>query len=204
MRTTHFLLILALALFTGSAASADSVTFKIQATVDHIHDPDHVLAQRIRLGDTFSGTYSFDTNVSDTASSPLYGFYNQSNNNLSGFELRIKTLSAQAIKTRNTDFHSINTWNDQSDFYYVENKMYSPIGDGLAITFIGLEVFDVSGQALYTDQLTHNPPSISFARDKNILVSGRAENSTADFEFRATITSITLFTDKKTIAQQEF
>ena len=99
MRKFLKLLVLALIIFTGSLASAEKVTYEIQATVDHIHDPGHALAQRIKLGDNFSGTYSFDTNVPDTAESPLYGFYNQRNNNSSGFELHIKALSASSIKT---------------------------------------------------------------------------------------------------------
>ncbi|WP_455197206.1 hypothetical protein, partial [Kaarinaea lacus] len=92
-------------------------------------------------------------------------------------------------------FHSINTWNDQSDFFYVESKMYSPLGNGLTITFIGLEVFDVTGQALSSDELSHNPPIISHARDKNLLISGRADGSSEDFELRASISSIVLAAD---------
>jgi hypothetical protein len=195
MRTTLSFIALAIVYLTGSWVYAATITYEIQAQVDHIYDPGNKLVQRIKPGDRLMGTYTFDTEVSDTASSPLYGFYNQKHNAANGFSLNIKALSSNAIRTRNTEFHSINTWNDQSDFYYVESKMYSPIGNGLTITFIGLEVFDVTGQALSSDKLTHNPPIISHARDKNLLISGRADGASEDFELRATISSIVLAED---------
>ncbi|KPJ96858.1 MAG: hypothetical protein AMJ55_01375 [Gammaproteobacteria bacterium SG8_15] len=195
MRTTLSFIALALIYSTGSWVYAATITYEIQAEVDHIYDPGNKLAQRIKPGDHLSGSYTFDTEVSDTASSPLYGFYNQKHNTANGFSLKITALSSNAIRTRNTEFHSINTWNDQSDFYYVESKMYSPLGNGLTITFIGLEIFDVTGQALSSDKLTHSPPIISHARDKNLLISGRADGSSEEFELRAIISSIVLAED---------
>lgn len=195
MKTTLSFIVLTIIYLTGSWVSAAAITYEIQAKVDYIYDPGNKLVQRIKPGDNLTGSYTFDPEISDTASSPLYGFYNQKYNTENGFSLKITALSPNAIKTRNTEFHSINTWNDQSDFFYVESKMYSPLGNGLTITFIGLEVFDVTGQALSSDKLSHNPPIISHARDKNLLISGRADGSSEDFELRATISSIVLAED---------
>ena len=195
MRTTLSFIVLTISYFTGSWVYAATITYEIQAQIDHIYDPSNKLVQRIKPGDHLTGSYTFDLEVSDSASSPLYGFYNQKHNAENGFSLRMKALSSNVIKARNTEFHSINTWNDQSDFFYVESKMYSPLGNGLTITFIGLEVFDVTGQALSSDKLSHNPPVIAYARDKNLLISGRADGSSEDFELRATISSIVLAED---------
>lgn len=195
MRTTLSFIVLTCIYLSGSWIYAAPITYEIQAQVDYIYDPGNKLVQRIKPGDNLTGTYTFDSAISDTASSPLYGFYNQKHNTENGFSLKITALSSNTIKTRNIDFHSINTWNDQSDFFYIESKMYAPLGNGLTITFIGLEIFDVTGQALSSDKLSHNPPIISHARDKNLLISGRADGSSEDFELRASISSIVLAGD---------
>ena len=201
MRTMQLLLAAVLLYFSSTAVYAERVIYEISAVVDHIYDPDNALAQRLKLGDNFSSTYTFEANIPDTAASPLYGFYNQAGNTSNGFALYIKSLSPNAITTKDVDFHSINTWNGQSDFYYVESKLYAPIGNGLAITFIGLEVFDSTGLALSSDKLSSVPPLITHARDKNMLISGRAEGASKDFELRA---SITLITEKNTMARGDF
>jgi len=183
---------------------AEQVTFRIDAVIDHIYDPNNALANRLKLGDSLSSVYTFETTVPDSASSPVYGFYNQENSAGNGFSLNIKNLSPSPITSRNVAFHSINTWNNQGDFFYAESKMRSAVGNNLTITFIGLEVFDNTGHALSNDKLTSTPPNIKYARDKNILISGRAEGASEDFEIRAAIKSITNAKDRNTVASRDF
>lgn len=203
MRTIQKLLTLVLVFFAINISYAEQVTFKIEAAIDHIYDPDNALADRLKLGDSLDSIYTFDTNTPDTARSPVYGFYNQISNKSNGFSLIIENLSANPITSRNIDFHSINTWNSHGDFYYAESKIRSPIGNGITITFIGLEVFDSTGHALPDDKLTNTPPNITFARDKNLLISGRSENTSEDFEIRAKIKSIVNEKRQKTMASQD-
>ncbi|WP_455201443.1 hypothetical protein [Kaarinaea lacus] len=204
MRTIQKLLTLVIVFLAANIAYAEQVTFQIKAVVDHIYDPDNAMADRIKLGESLTSTYTFDTTIPDTASSPIYGFYNQANNKSNGFSLIIKKLSATPITSRNIDFHSINTWNSHGDFYYAESKMRSPVGNGITITYVGLEIFDITGQAIPDDKLTNIPPNISFARDKNLLISGRSDNAGEDFEIRAKIYSIVNAGRANTIASQDF
>ena len=123
MRTIQQLLTITL-IFSGINISyAEQATFRIEAVINHIYDSNSALADRLKLGDNLSGTYTFDTTIPDTASSPVYGFYNQVNGDSSGFNLVIKNLSPSPIKSRNVAFHTINTWNSHGDFYYAESKI---------------------------------------------------------------------------------
>ncbi len=109
MKTTLSFIVLTCIYLTGSWVYAAAITYEIQAKVDYIYDPGNKLVQRIKPGDNLTGTYTFDPEISDTALSPLYGFYNQKHAAENGFTLKITALSSNAIKTRNTEFHSINT-----------------------------------------------------------------------------------------------
>ena len=204
MQKIQQLAFVALILLVNGISYAEQVTFSINAEIDHIYDPNNVLAGKLKLGDKLSSTYTFNTAIPDSAPSALYGFYNQLNNKASGFSLKIDSLSRSPISSRNIVFNSVNTWNSNGDFYYAESKMRTAAGNGITITFIGLEVFDVTGQALSDDKLTPVPPNITFARDKNLLISGTNEGAMEDFEIRAKILSIANTNDTRTVANQDF
>lgn len=204
MRTIQHFLTMILIFFGINLSYAEQVTFKIDAVIDHIYDSNNALADRLKLGEHLSGTYTFDTTIPDTETSPAYGFYNQVNSGSNGFNLEIRSLSPSLIKSHNLAFHSINTWNSHGDFYYAETKIRSPIGNGLTITFVGLEVFDSTGRALTNDKLTNAPPDITYARDKHLLISGIADGASEDFEIRATVTSIVNKKHIPTTASKDF
>ena len=204
MRKIQQLAFVALLLLANGISHAEQVTFSINAEIDHIYDPNNVLAEKLKLGDRLSSTYTFNTAIADSAPSTLYGFYNQLSNKGNGFSLNIESLSRSPISPRNVVFNSINTWNSSGDFYYAESKMRATAGNGITITFIGLEVFDVTGQALSDDKLTRVPPNITFARDKNLLISGTKAGAMEDFEIRAKIISIANFNDTRTVANQDY
>ena len=148
-------------LASGSQAQAEIITIAIEATVDLVDDFGNYLEGSITPGDIVTGTYTYDSDTSDSNPLPTAGgyWYYESPFGISlsvgGFDFRTDPCNVK---------FGIGISNDGSlddDGYVVISYNNLPLSNGVPVDHISWQLDDPSGQALSSTELPITAPVLS-------------------------------------------
>lgn len=183
MHLRRFLLQVVVVLLAGCAAQATLLTFKFDGTVSSVYDPKEVLQQTVRVDSPFSGTYSFDSTVSDTVSNPNSGSYAT----LPPFSVSLGSLS---LISSNPGYINIADNHSGADKYTVGNSGFTYGGYRIVECFI--QFVDPSMQAFSSDDLPLSPPNLSLFGSHVFSIQGNSiDSQSGSFLVQGTVTAIT-------------
>lgn len=185
--------LLFLGLFIGSAnAQAELVTYEITSTVYEVSDPSNVLQGGIAVGNTISGTYTFDISVTDEDPSPENALYNQTHTNASGFDLTANNIIIRSDKAvpghMQEMFVGDTPWSDYYGFMSWGNTVSN--NPTIIISDIFADLYDPTGAALNSTALSTTPPNVNSFEQRNLSIYGGNSDNTQYFNVYAKIDSI--------------
>jgi hypothetical protein len=137
------------------AVQAVPVTFAFSGQVTSIVDNSHVLAGDVLISDTFTGTYTYESTLSDLSSSPVVGEYRSANS------------------VMHVLVGAFNLWSGTDNSVWVENGSPGSSSDsldfgssnfdsaGLQVTGMRVILYDFSAGMLLDDSLPLAPPPMS-------------------------------------------
>ena len=157
-------LVLALGVVASTAipipSLAASRTFRIAGTITEVSDPNHVFDGSIQPSSHFTGTYTFDTAVSDSQPDPRQGRYEQTASG-TGLHLEVGNYVFQPFPAPPTMLFSIVdgpiSFSPGDAFGWV-SKCTLP---GLVFCGISWNMKNQSGAVLTSDALLVDPPHLS-------------------------------------------
>jgi len=181
----------------GAACSPDQnpVTFNVTAQVREIYDYDNVLGSTVNIGDSVTGSYTFNTNTPDMDPAPEYGrFEHVPGTGNYGFNISVANFN---LKTDpNNDMFAITMADNPSwsDYYFADQfGTQIPFINGSFVESMGLNIEDPSGSLITNVSLTGNPPSLNTTGMKELFISGMRNEATytAYYTIVADLISIT-------------
>ena len=157
-------------------ASANIVTFNVKATVRDIYDYNNVLGNTVKVGDTISGSYTFNTSTPDIDSAPEYGRYEHfPGSGTYGFNIEIANTSLKTNTTSDTFNVMIadNAGSVGGDIYALDNYgSQQPFVNNSVVNILGIYIDDPSGNAVTGVNLSNQPPALTGTGNKDFIISG--------------------------------
>lgn len=177
----NFLFVWAMTLLLAPTAKADPITFNFEGIISsHDSDPLGCLAD----GNTFSGSYTFESLTVDQDASPNRGEYPQS-----GANTMTLTFNASCDFTFNFDVIVEN--NLPADAYRLNNNQ--SIFSGAFEIAVNIDLVDQAGLVFNNDNLPLSPPDLSAFADaldtNEIIIEGASGEDS--FEFNGELISLT-------------
>ncbi len=169
--------------------------FLLNATVREIWDDGNVITNNINIGDTISGSYTFNTSTPDIDSSPNIGFFeHQPGSGDYGFDLSINSLN---IKTDpNSNQFNIFMFDGVTDADIYSADTYGaqiPFINGSLIDSISVHINDPSRNTITSATLTNTPPILSGSEQiREVYISGMGNTAMGSsyFSIIATLNTI--------------
>lgn len=199
-RKTKLFLILVTSLFCYGIAEAVPVTIKITGTITSIRDlEDYPYDEIINIGDTFTGTYSYNSATLDSCTSSNYGCY--SYDSPYGFNVSLGGLEFKTVDSHDDQF-KIAICNDYSyDRYTVESSQNTPLSTGIAVNRIAWDIYDDTHSALSSDSLTTEAPIINAWSGNTFSIGcGGFPGGNATFAIWGTVTNAEVIPEPATLA----
>jgi hypothetical protein len=188
MKTTRALLpaALAIAWAFSTPATAEVVTVRLTATVNAVQEQGGGLGGAVQVGDTITGTYTYDLTTPDSEPDPSTGVYRH-NVAPYGMTLKVNELTFQTnydevdfrIRTKDGE-----DW--EADAYWVRslvNLTNLAGADGVVIVWL---LSDSSGSALSSTALPATPPNLANWDENYLIIEGNFGN------IQATVTEAVL------------
>ena len=166
-----------------TSAKAVPITFNFEGLVTDglSDDPLGCLVS----GNTFSGSYTFESTTVDQNPSADDGFYPQL-----GANTMTLTFNASCDFTTNYDLTINNSPPPGNDAYLLDHA--APVIEGPFQIFMSIELIDGDGLIFNNDDLPLTPPDLSFFQDlidgNNVTISG--ESAELSFMFEGELTSL--------------
>jgi len=176
-----------MALFCATSAMAQLANYDISATVYQVYDPGNILRGEISVGQTITGSYTFDLGAVDEDPSPEYARYNQFN--APGFNLVINNQSIRSDNTTPGFMNEMHLGNSMSDHFHVYSWGNTPLHSGAMFSDITIDLYDPNGLALNSTALSQTPPDVNAFTYRDLALWGNELNSS--FHVIAKINSLT-------------
>jgi hypothetical protein len=119
-----------------------------------------------------SGSYTFDAGVPDDDPAVEDGHYNQTGTGASGFNLSVNQHTIQSNLANSGFMYEIHVHNSISDHYHVGSWGNTPLANGVPVDDIMLDLYDDSGSALNSTELSTTAPNVSAFMYKDLMISG--------------------------------
>jgi hypothetical protein len=185
--------VLAVLLCLPATSYGQLITIGITANVTNVSDSYNLLESKVSVGDTITGTYTYDTTPS-----PGYFFYSPP----SGI---ILTLGDFMFATDTGNVKCLlgvidNHQGQLHDYYYIESYNNLSLGDGVEVDDILWQIEDYSGAAISNATLPTNAPVLS-DWDYNVLsiTGGNGIPCDKTFSIVATVISAELVPEPMSI-----
>jgi hypothetical protein len=145
-----------------SLAEATLITIEIEGVVDYVGDPDGYLEGKIKVGDTFTGSYTYDSDTPD--SSPLdlvqgnYWHYAPPAGislTVGGFDFKTDPANVEFRVALRNDIPP-----GGSDVYSIGSSNNLPLSNGTLVESVWWQLNDNTGSALSSDALPTIPPTL--------------------------------------------
>jgi hypothetical protein len=201
MRTQHFFAALLVALMLSAfgiiapkgaaAATSNLITISFTATVTEVNDTAHALGN-VQVGDTITGTYTYDAAKSDDHPAPeigSYAYYTAPNGMRANIGGKVVESDQQDV------FFGIGLMNNSNgrDSYGVHSFYNRPLSGQYYITFFGFHLYDPTQTALKNTNLPKTAPKLSDWRQDEgygFDVNGYDPNTGYEFHVHANLTSV--------------
>lgn len=154
----------------GTGQATGPVTHQVKAVIEYIYDPNNKLSN-VATGDVITANYTFDPATPDMDPAVEYGHYVHAQVPGFGFEV---TLGADLIKTDSAAAEfTVHLENSYSDFRDVVSfGSHTPLSTGATVDFIGVHLFDPSGTALQSAELTAEVPALTTFQELKMDIGG--------------------------------
>ena len=138
------------------------ITMQLTAIVSTVDDPSSVLGGLVEVGDTITGTYTYDSTTEDTYPDTTVGRYSHSSAPYGMF----LEIDGYEFKTdlNDVDF-LVEIWNNSGspayDFYVVRSYNNAPLTLNVAVEYIFWQLEDETATAVSSTELTTSPPDLA-------------------------------------------
>lgn len=141
---------------------ATPITIEISGVVTSIRDlEDYPYDEIINIGDTFSGTYTYDSATGDSSSSNTMGSYKH--DSPYGFDVSLGGFEFTTVESHLGEF-SIRVYNDHSlqtyDRLIIASNLNSPLSTGISVDRISWDLYDATHTAISSINLPTDAPDI--------------------------------------------
>jgi len=184
---------------TTSICHAEIIVYQVNATIVDVYDPNNVLQGSMNVGNTISGTYSFDDTVADTDPSSEFAYYDYTHLTSGGFDLSVNGESLKTDSTVPGFMHQIHIENSFSDFFHIGSWGNRPLSNGAQVHDINLDLYDDTGTALNSAVLNSTPPNPTAFMWRDLYVGGTDSTGGAYYSVMAQVDSITLSSGSSTL-----
>jgi hypothetical protein len=139
------------------------ITINITAQVETVDDPDNILGGAINVGDTITGTYTYDPTTADSNAAPTVGDYDHTSSpfgitvNAGGFVFRTDPSNVEFLIEIVND-HGTPT---ATDNYLLRSYNNLPLQNGVIVEHISWQLDDPTCTALSSDALPTIPPVLT-------------------------------------------
>ena len=186
----------------GTVAAAPLVTIEYTAEVINVSDRGVELGGSVSIGDTITGSYTYDAGVPDSSTDPTVGIYPQTD---PPFEFNVNAgILVTPVNTGGGRDRVFILDRPGDDRYIVDGGSRRSLPDrvGLQATRVRLDLFDFSGTALTSDALPTGALDLADFPDRsNLQINGcigievfpgsfRCSSGRRGFTIRATLTSL--------------
>ncbi|MCB9849737.1 MAG: hypothetical protein H6817_03440 [Phycisphaerales bacterium] len=173
----------------AGVAQATPVTFAFEGDITFVSDRDGILGGQVNVGDTFSGSYTFESTTPDSEPHPRFGYYDdaisQIDGQAGGVPFSSPSGSTSYINIRNNE-------GGLSDSYFAFGDVL--IADR-AVTF-SIQLFGSDTTQLSDDSLLLVPPELT-AFSPRLLFLGGSES--AGINIQADVSSLVLIPEPHTL-----
>jgi len=167
------MIVAACALFFGTVpAEAALITIEIEAVVDFVEDSHNYLEGKIKVGDTITGWYTYDTSTPDSASSnPTVGRYEHHTPpcgislTAGGFEFKTNAANVDFL----VGIANNVTSGGLHDSYWIQSYNNLPLSNGVLVDDISWSLRDYSATALSSIDLPTTAPVLEDWQSGNLL-----------------------------------
>ena len=170
-------------LFMCSASAivvAETVSFEISATVYNISDPGNGLQGSITIGDQITGTYTYDTSTPDNDPYPEFGHYTFNTSAPTtpqqGFDLMLNNHNLKSDPNVPGHMFEAFVMNGYTDHFGLSSWGNTPLANGTEVGDINLDLYDPTGQALNSSELSNLAPNVSAFEMHDLRFSGSTMN----------------------------
>jgi len=152
-----FVVIICALSFSARPAHSILITIEITAEVDSVDDPSGYLEGNISVGDTITGTYTYESTTLDTNPSPYVGAYEHFASP-AGIFLSVGGFDFTTDPT-NVDFlvEVVNNY-PSGDYYLVRSYNNLALSNGTLVDHISWQLDDSTATALSNIDLPTSPP----------------------------------------------
>lgn len=165
----------AILLVAGSMAWAAPLTVNVTAHVTSIDDAANILGGQLSVGQTVTGTYTYETSVADQEPHWAYGHYPQypaqARTRLSAGSLVFESDSASPGWGYNMWTHSRETDSDHS-YFRIGSLGNKPLANGASVRVLDFNFTDPAGNAPLSDALPIGAPDLASFPTRSISVAG--------------------------------
>lgn len=169
------------------------ITINIIAKVTAVADPDNLLKGEIKVNDTITGKYVYDSGIPDSNPNPATGHYVFISSSC-GFDVKAGSL---VFKTNPSDVEFSITISDNSigtlDEYSVLSLNNLQLSNGMLVTIIQWDLVDFNGTAIDSDVLPTNAPDLADWKSQNtfLLIGKDPSDPTKIYQITAQVTKAT-------------
>lgn len=176
----------------NGAPSDGLIRFKVTAQVRDVWDSYGVLNGAVNVGDLVTGTYAFNPNTPDSDTRIEFGRYKHvPDGTRYGFDITVGGNNFKSDPMQPGFVVEIGDNDYGYDHYDVFSFTNQPLGNGVSVDHIGLHLFDQSGVALSSANLSNTPPQLLQFMVKDLVFGGHRA-SWESFHLAAEILSIEL------------
>jgi hypothetical protein len=189
LKTRISILLAILFCFVVVPVQADLITIAITGQVTGVSDQYGHLENKIHIGDTITGTYTYDS----SASGPPYDYYS----NPCGMSLYTGGFNFKTDQN-NVHFHISVINNDSGyDYYSMISYNNSSLSNGTPVQHVFWDLEDPTGTALSSDALPLTAPDLS--KWDSSIYANQLGISGSEFGIGATVTSAVLIPEPITV-----
>jgi len=160
--------------FSAAIVKAEIIKIGLTARVDSIGDSYNLLEDKIHVGDTITGVYTYDSLTSNSATEPEYGGFYLYTISPYGMSLTVGGITFQTNPI-NVDFRiglSNNFYGESVDHYGVGSYNNLSLANELSIDNLNWQLTDYFGTALSNTELPLLPMDLSMWQTNRLSIMG--------------------------------
>ncbi len=186
-------LVILLCGFLPAVSSGQLITISISGQVTNISDPCSHLENKIHIGDTITGTYTYDSATLDSNPDTTEGLF-EYNTPPAGIYLSVGGFEFKTDINRVDFLLAVTNNNLTGDYYNILSRNNLPLPNGTLVQYINWELYDPTGIALSSDALPLTAPDLSKWNSNLLRIT-----HDRDFTIDATVTSAVLIPEPATL-----
>jgi hypothetical protein len=174
MLSKIIILMLGVLLYCGGLAQADIITIGLTAQVDNVGDSYNLLENKIHVGDTITGFYTYDSSTPNSDPQPQYNGVYPYTTAPYGMSLTVGSVTFQT-NSANVNFVvslTNNFYSDPYDSYGITSHNNLALNNGLSVDRLQWGLADYDGTTFSSTELPQEPLDLSKWQSNYLSVMG--------------------------------